>query len=82
MELAQAAEGLWRRRYGGRWLSPGRALRPLSAVPPEPLQWIDRWASASHAAGHSLPAASIQNLPQVKTGLKLTPESACMWVWC
>jgi hypothetical protein len=56
MELAQTAEGLWRRRYGGRWLSKGRALRPLSTVPQEPLQWVDRSVRASRTAGQRVPA--------------------------
>lgn len=42
---ALVAERLGPKRWQGRWLNPGRALRPLSAVPQEALAYLQRWGA-------------------------------------
>ena len=41
LQLALLLEGVFPKRFKGRWLSPGRALRPLGDVPAEALQYME-----------------------------------------
>ena len=42
LQLALLFEGIFPKRFKGRWLNPGRALRPLGDIPAEALRYLER----------------------------------------